>query len=100
MQKRAVVSRARNHCGRGGAIARAVFLPTGGQLPDEDAALLMLAHHAEQPAGLGDAGRFESGKEKLLLLAVVALVGEDLGELQHLAEMLRIDFFAVGKPLA
>src|ERR1035437_8147186 len=102
IQKRAVVARARKHRGRGGgAIARAMLLPRGGQLPDEGAAVLMLPqHHADRSADLGDASRFEGGKEKLLLLAVVTLIGEDLDELQHLAEMLRIDLLAVGKPLA
>jgi hypothetical protein len=100
MQKGAVVSRTHNHRGRGRAIAQAVLLPRGEHFPHEDAALLMLAHHAEYPAGLGDAGGFEGGKEKLLLLAMVALVAEDHDELQHLAEMLRIDLLTVGKPLA
>src|ERR1035437_2866014 len=101
IQKRAVVARARNHSGRGRAIARAMFLPLGGHLPDEGAAVLMLAqHHADRSADLGDASRFEGGKEKLLLLAVVTLIGEDLDEIQHLAEMLRIALLAVGKPLA
>jgi hypothetical protein len=72
-----------------------VLLPRGEHFPHEDAALLMLAHHAEYPAGLGDAGGFEGGKEKLLLLAMVALVAEDHDELQHLAEMLRIDLLTV-----
>src|SRR5208337_142899 len=101
IQKRAVVARARNHHGRGRAITRAMFLPRGGHLPDQGAAVLMLAqHHADRPAVPGDAGRFEGGEEKLLLLAVMALVGKDLDELQHLAEMLRIDLPAVVKPLA
>src|ERR1039458_1687184 len=43
IQKRAVVARARNHHGRGRAIARAAFLPRRGHLPDEGAAALRAA---------------------------------------------------------
>ena len=59
---------------------------------------MLAQHYAERSTGFRNSGGFQRGEEELFLLAVVAFVGEDLDEFQHLAEMLRIDLLAIADP--
>jgi hypothetical protein len=68
-------------------------------LLDERPPVVMLAeHYADRPALPGNARSFQGREEELLLLSVVAFVGEDLNELEHLFKVRRINFLTAAEP--
>ncbi len=46
-------------------------------------------HDTDRPAFPGNPGFFHGGKEQVLFFPMVAFVGEDRDELQHLREVFR-----------